>query len=501
MTTCQQEPFVGVTAQRVNDRTVVTFPDGRVVDATCSPWGEDDDGLQFVPLDGALWLWGAAMITPTQWGIVGRPVGDPACIRFCTTPQPDWRVWLGMHAQFGRVWYVEVGGITDQEPIDQLRTVFPIPPAASFILDVTSGTVPFTVIARLSFRGLTTWRWLLDDAIHQPITGDTHVFAITEPGTHAIGLRTSPAVDVAPQPVTALPAPVVVTPPVTLPTPHPAFRIGCQTGFGYPVGTDVLSVMKAKGWAVQRIGIDHKNPKKEWLLACVAEVQDAGLTPLVLIPTTLAEWVPEGVEVEFYSNDLDPTIMGAEADLRQLDPVAIAASVDAVMPMCREKGQAVYAGCVSNFSLPALDWLKRFSNALKAQDVVLTVHRYPDYGTRTSADPRKGFKTREDEYRALEAAVGDRPWAVTESGWHVGKYMKWQGDLYKVLERIWPGSCSFTLNRQQCADNCLGDARWVRDHGGLMYIWFQAWEGKEPDSGLRDIHDVWQPASDVPTHL
>lgn len=511
MTTCQQDPFVGVTAAVVDGRTLVTYPNGRVVDATCSPWGERDDGMQLVPLDNVLWLWDAALVSPTQWIIIGRPVGDPACLRFHATPVPGWRIWLGMHANFGRVWYLEVGGVTDQEPIDQLRTVFPIPPAASFSLDTTSGQVPLTVTARLTSANLTTWRWLLDGAIDQPIDGQTHAFTITTPGTHSIGLRTNPVVTVPERFVSALPAPVVVTPP----KPNPAFQIGCQSVFNCePVPEAVWATLAQKGWQVQRLSINHLHPTKDAILGRIDDVHRNGLTPLTLMPiyatidgqrTRLVDWIPEGEHIELYGLEPDTTKMGAEQDLlnngRGGPAEEIAREIDALMPMFRAKRQIIYAGCVSNFSRPALAWLKRFVDALQAQDVVITIHRYPDYGTRTSADPRKEWKYREEEYRALKAVIGDRPWACTESGWRVGKYWKRQGDVWKALDKIWPGFNSYTLDRQQCAANCLGDARWVRDHGGLMYVWFQAWEGTDPDSGLRDIHDVWQPASDTPSKL
>ena len=103
---------------------------------------------------------------------------------------------------------------------------------------------------------------------------------------------------------------------------------------------------------------------------------------------------------------------------------------------------------------------------------------------------------------ALKVALGKHTlWGNTESGWHVGKYWKREGDLLKWIDKIWPGFNSYTLGRKEVAENCLGDAKWVRDHGGLIYIWFQAGEGKDPDSGLHTWDNIWQPVADMPLRL
>jgi hypothetical protein len=408
-------------------------------------------------------------------------------------------------------------------PLVEITKINYVPPAvgtASFALDTTAARVGEKVTATLTHENLTTWRWTLDPGgpemrpqggtIHKDVNGQAdnlvHEFILKTEGLHTIGMRC-----VAPAGSVEVPVQVVTAQPAAPPTP-PTFKVGCQTGFGYPVGPDVLTVMAQKEWAVQRIGIDGRTPSKDWLLACIEEVHAYGLLPLSLLPIyipgaggskiRIVDWVPEGEHIEIYGLEPDLTEMGAEQDLKNGPAEAIAREIDALMPMFRAKNQTIYAGCTSNFSRKSFAWLKRFCDTLQSEDVIITIHRYPDYGTRTSKDPRKEWKNREEEYKALKVALGKHTlWGVTESGWHVGKYWKREGDLLKWLDKIWPGFNSFTLGRKECAENCLGDAKWVRDHGGLIYIWFQAWEGKDPDSGLRDINNVWQPAADMPLRL
>jgi hypothetical protein len=88
-----------------------------------------------------------------------------------------------------------------------------VPPSLAFTLDKTSGPAPLTVTANIQQTAMKTWRWLLNDAIHQPIDGNTHTFELASEGQYKIGLR---GLSEAGETVTATPQTVNVSAPLAV---------------------------------------------------------------------------------------------------------------------------------------------------------------------------------------------------------------------------------------------------------------------------------------------
>ena len=249
---------------------------------------------------------------------------------------------------------------------------------------------------------------------------------------------------------------------------------GVQVGFGVPVGPSLLRTLRNHGWTWMRIGITHQQPDRAMLSACIQEVLDAGLRPLVLLPvqgpdgTRLGEWVPDGLDVEYYGPTPDPTGGGQEADNRGEDPTLFAAAIDAVMPYHRAHGHRVWAPALSNPSQRAFAWLTRFVAALQSPDVGISIHRYPDYGMRRGGDGRKGFNSFRDEILQLKRIIGTRLWAMTEGNWHTGEMWQWQGDIFK-----WLKIGRYRLTDAQVVTNTVEDIRIARSMGCALWIWYQ----------------------------
>lgn len=279
-------------------------------------------------------------------------------------------------------------------------------------------------------------------------------------------------------------------------------QYGCQTGFGYPVGVATYDDLLARGWRIARIGIDHRRPDREMLGCCIAEVVDAGLQPLVLGPIHpapgeyLMRWVPDGLDIEYYGLTPDLTIMGAEADLQHRDPLEFAGEVEATMAESRARGQRVWAPALSNPSRDAFAWMRRFMSGVTSSDLGITLHRYTDYGMKKGGDGRRGFSSLRDELTQFRAIIGpQRTWAMTEGSWYAGKYWRWEGDLYKAFDKIFPGLFSYRISDTQAATNTAEDWRIMREMGAAYCIWYQL-GGDEV--GLRRNDGTWKPQADIP---
>jgi hypothetical protein len=104
-------------------------------------------------------------------------------------------------------------------------------------------------------------------------------------------------------------------------------------------------------------------------------------------------------------------------------PQDFAEAVRQVHAVVRPLGFAgdLISGGVSNLNERGLKYLQSMlSTSIVPADVVLGFHRYPE-GGRGAEAPHKGFKSREEEFEALESLTGGRRVACTEFGYHTAE--------------------------------------------------------------------------------
>jgi hypothetical protein len=250
-----------------------------------------------------------------------------------------------------------------------------------------------------------------------------------------------------------------------------------QAGFGDPLGASLLADLKALGVGMVRLDVQMLVSPLD-VQARVAEVLAAGLKPLVIILPDQASWLPK-------YPPLDVEVVN-EPDLAGWDPAAYA---DAV---CHADAQlqgphTIWAGGVSNCSRKKLDWLAQVVMRLPPRFAV-SVHRYPKNGA-TPAAPQEGFRTRNDEMRALLKIVGPRPFGNSEVGYHTGPQKT--GHLWWTRRWHWTDG--------QVAAFAMQEWQLWREAGARFATWYQLNDGTGLDPldhyGIRYLDGTWKPVS------
>jgi len=121
---------------------------------------------------------------------------------------------------------------------------------------------------------------------------------------------------------------------------------------------------------------------------------------------------------------------------------------------------------------------------------------------KNGGDGRRGYRNLQEELDQIKAIVGSRPFGMSEGNWNTNKIYRWEGDVWKALDKILPeGWLSWTLTDEQCRDNWSKDAKIARAAGCAFYIWYQVNESEGSNSGLRrypwsDFN--WKPEANIP---
>jgi hypothetical protein len=184
-------------------------------------------------------------------------------------------------------------------------------------------------------------------------------------------------------------------------------RAGLQAGFnGDPLGAELLARIKELGFEVLRVEAGP-NPA-----AAAGEVIEAGLIPLVIC-TTLHQiqqlppeaWLEVGNEPDlehFLRRDFGGSVARWQA-------VSMAASEHHL-----DTGRPVFLGAVSNLNDRGFAFLQRLNWRTIPSTVGCSFHRYPESG---SYHQGHDGRSRSQEYDTLLRIVGDRPLAMTETGY------------------------------------------------------------------------------------
>jgi hypothetical protein len=453
-------------------RVLVAYPGSGQQDVSRSPWGEgaaSGGGMLLLDVQGTTWLWTCGQITENQWGIFGGVLGEKAVIAVDLEAS-------GLDVQVVGNDFIVAGQAATgalrvvSVPLTEIRHQIvrpvPPPPEAKFDLDKTEGPVPLDVTANLTCANLTTWRWLLDGTINYPIDGTTHTFHITAPGTHTVGLRTAPVVEVPAQTVTATAA---------LPSkPREAFWT-LQTYSELPDGW--LPDLVNFGWTRFRVEGDQYD-------AVMAQCRKYDRVPLWTIFPAQREAVPDGIDIEIGNEnnagcDKWPQLTAAQYRQWVLD----------CLPVLWAKGCTVWVGAINNMSPDAHAWLREVLLGLPFdQRLGVTGHRYCDPDMDVTK-PKKGYKSLAAEEAAWLDVVKGRRWGWSECG-----LVDASG-----TSGFWFWKKHWT---RKAIDGHRAQAARVKRMGGEFYTVWQINDGPNSDftnhCGIRTMNGQWKDTAKVP---
>ena len=208
----------------------------------------------------------------------------------------------------------------------------------------------------------------------------------------------------------------------------------------WPVGDD-LAQMKARGCELVRVDIQRKNGgDQDW----PARVIDAGLEPLAIIdhPEQIAEQATRGCTTFECGNEPDLIAEGW-----QESPAVYWRRFGAAIAYAADYGVQVYLGAVSNLKKESLRFLRGLPWDAIPPTIGCSHHWYPDddrphashISHLTLKYPFQVRNTRDQDIAELKGIVGDRPLALSETGWWDGPFRTQQtvAEWYVFERAFW----------------------------------------------------------------
>lgn len=181
---------------------------------------------------------------------------------------------------------------------------------------------------------------------------------------------------------------------------------GLQVGFGAPIGHE-LHALAELGVDSVRVDLTQAQVPEADL---VAEFDQAPVWPLFIIRPEQIELVPDGCEAELMN----------EPDLKGWTPERYAGMAATVLRRAAVKGVTLWCGCISNTYSRKQQWLAAMLRAVP-EITHVSIHRYPPKANNAHFG-HDGFRNRDDETQALMRVIGDRPYIVSEFGYHTAKF-------------------------------------------------------------------------------
>ena len=222
----------------------------------------------------------------------------------------------------------------------------------------------------------------------------------------------------------------------------------------------------------------------------VAAARAAGLRPLVVVMSIdeIDTWA-EGLDLEFM-NEPDGTV-----DV-QMTPQLYAAHAYRFIHKCRQFHARPWVGVVSNTHAAGLEWLRQMLLVLRPDPSVgVTIHRYHPPGARGWWTPHVGASSRANEVTQFREIVGDRPWGISEFGYHTAPQIK-----VKWLPKWWPGN-TWRWTDEQVAENVRQEWTFWAAQGAEFAVLYQINDGptntREDRYGIRYLDGAWKPVAGV----
>jgi hypothetical protein len=367
----------------------------------------------------------------------------------------------------------------------------PIPLRCRAVYATEAGAGPVDTIEwRYRVEGTSSWMV----AVKNPGWDVDHTYTFATPGRYEIGAKTygpGGTWETGAKRLVIAERPFEPPPP---PPPPPANTYlegttGVQVGFGLPLGADIYQALAARHWDMARITASGDRALNQRM---VDEVVEQGIRPLVLCFPEQVQTIPEWVDIEILN---EPDIGGHQWP--KINPEAYAQLVNEIMPIARERHMRVWAGAISNTSKEGLAWLGR-AVALLADDVGVSIHRYPQRPGDAPSVPRTGHASRATEIAVVKAIVGNRPWGVTEFGWKQDPYNTASSWWERFLGLLGVSYTTRLTDAQQAQYASDEFDLWLNTAGAEFAIWYQLndADGKEL-FGLRRVDGTWKPVADI----
>jgi hypothetical protein len=263
-----------------------------------------------------------------------------------------------------------------------------------------------------------------------------------------------------------------------------AFIRGLQAGFGDLLGAQTLADLRAIGVQLVRLDCQKASPKGTEVL--VREVLDAGMVPYPIIrDAAQLHYLPPGLNVELMN----------EPDLNGPTPVEYERAVLSMAEHAEDVGVRLWAGCISNLNQRGLRYLRAAGVKRWPDRVAVSVHWYPHGDSNRNAHP--GFISRDHEVAELRALIGDRPWGVSEFGFHTtARKVSW-------LDR-WIGVSGAAWTDAQVAAMVAGEWAFWEEAGAVGAVLYQVNDGPSAGSakpaaldtfGIRRLDGSWKPVA------
>lgn len=219
----------------------------------------------------------------------------------------------------------------------------------------------------------------------------------------------------------------------------------------------LLADLKARGVDLVRLDLQRVADPGLYL-EWIAQAQEAGLKPLCIV----SDWkqihgLPPGLLIELRN----------EVNLEGPDPPAYALLLKHAADWADRGGHTLYAPAISNLDRKGLAYLRALGPL--PTNVHASVHYYAHGYAR---DPHPGFASRDAEVAALKAIIGDRPFAVTETGYHVAaqpRYTDWRKNIPGLTVRWTEG---------QIAAFVAEDFAFWEHHGAEFVVIYQLADGE-----------------------
>lgn len=274
-----------------------------------------------------------------------------------------------------------------------------------------------------------------------------------------------------------------------------------HTHFGAAIGPDLCREIRARGVLGVRVDLQYglrgtpADVSLDTVAAIFAECADAGLDVLAIvthheqIETIRAAGLWNGQAVELRNEpDLDTN--------QALTPVEYASLIPAAVDACCRAGiDRLYVGAISNLNRRGLDYLRQLRPTFDHLPawVRISIHRYPHGGASESwSVPHDGFQSRAAEVGAVGRIIGQRRFAVTETGYHCApRTSGWW---------IWRRTVRRT-EAQQLQETLHEVAVWS-GAGADFVVLYQINSGPNLDDpggsfGWRRFDGTWRPVADV----
>lgn len=261
---------------------------------------------------------------------------------------------------------------------------------------------------------------------------------------------------------------------------------GLQAGFGELLGPATLANLRGLGVQLVRLDCQASSPMATGAL--VREVLEAGLVPFPIVrEAAQLVHLPAGTNVELMN----------EPDLNGPKPADYEASVHHVSRHAEGAGLRLWAGCISNLNQRGLRYLRDAHVERWPASVAVSVHWYP-HGD-TNQNPHPGFISRDHEVAELLALIGDRPWGVSEFGFHTAaRKVSWLDRFLGVRGTAWTDA--------QVAEMVAEEWAFWEEAGAVGAVLYQVNDGQSAGSakpaaldtfGIRRNDGLWKPVADT----